>query len=334
MYELLARVFEKVKARASDPKIRRLAEKYGYRAYMVARYVEVLGWSGAQLLLEANEKPLTPTIRCNDYLIDCGELEERLEEKGYVLEGLEFPPVGFRVLRRGIGSLGGTHEYLQGYYYIQDAASMSIAYALTPEPSELIVDMAAAPGGKSTQILQLTRDKALLVAVEKSPRRIRSLRSHLQRMRFTRYIVVLGDSLRVPLPTGVDRVLLDAPSTGEGIIRRDPSRKASRSLSDLSYIHETQYKLLSRAISLVKDGGVIVYSACSLAPEEGEFVIHRVLREHPEVTVEAHGLPATPGVTSYFGVDLDDRVASCGRFWPHIHDTEGFFVCRLRVRRN
>lgn len=331
MYWKMERVVSRLRERLRDPRVRGLAEKYGYLPYMIARYLEILGYDGTLTLLEANEQPLPDSIRCNDYAIDCGELVERLKEKGYVLEKIPWLPHGYRVVEEGVGSIGGTHEYLQGYYYVQDPASMSVVYELEPAPGELIIDMAAAPGGKSTQILQLARDRAVLVAVEKHPRRIRSLRSNLQRLRFSNYVILKGDSTRLSLPTA-DRILVDAPSTGEGIIRKDPRRKRSRTISDLAFIHELQTTMLEKAIETVAPGGVIVYSACTLAPEEGEMVIDRVLEQHPDILeVEPLKAPTSPGITEYFGVEFDERVRTCGRFWPHVQGVEGFFICKLRV---
>ncbi|MCE4601435.1 MAG: RsmB/NOP family class I SAM-dependent RNA methyltransferase [Desulfurococcales archaeon] len=330
MNSKLAKIINKLREKPGRQAVE-LAEKYGYLPYMVERYIDVLGYEGAVELLEANERPIPETIRCNDYLIRCKDLVERLEEKGYSLEKIPFLPHGFKVTRTGIGSIGGTHEYLLGYYYVQDPASMSIVYSLDPRPGELVIDMAAAPGGKSTQILQLTRDESLLVAVEKSPKRIKSLRSNLQRMRFNNYIIVKGDSLRVKLPKP-NRVLVDAPSTGEGVIRKDPARKKSRGVDDLVYIHGVQIGMLERAIKLLREnGGVIMYSACTLAPEEGELVVDYVLEKYDFVEVVPHNTIASEGITEYLGIPLDDRVRYCGRFWPHIHDTEGFFLCKLRV---
>jgi 16S rRNA C967 or C1407 C5-methylase (RsmB/RsmF family) len=203
-------------------------------------------------------------------------------------------------------------------------------FGLSTEMSIGLVLVAAAPGGKSTQILQLTNDKALLIAVEKNRRRIRSLRANLQRMRFSSYILLRADALTLSFPPVFDRALLDAPSTGEGIIRRDPSRKTSRTIDDLIMVHRLQVKLLKKAVELVKPGGVIVYSACTLAPEEGEMVIDLILKLYDNLTVEPHKLSASPALKTYYNVSFDERVKHCGRFWPHIHDSEGFFVCRLR----
>lgn len=328
----LSKVIARIKDEARDTWVASVADRYGYLPYMVARYVEMLGRDETIELLESNEEPLPETIRCNDYLIECNSLAERLEKKGFTLRKIPFLPHGYEVESMPAkGTIGSTHEYLMGYYYIQDPASMSVVYSLDPKPGEIILDMAAAPGGKATQILQHTRDTGFLIAVEKNPRRARSLRSNLNRMRFSSYVILIRDSTRDPLPSIVpDRILVDAPSTGEGIIRKDPRRKKSRSIEDLEKIHNIQYNMLSRALSIVKPGGIVVYSACTLAPEEGELVISRVLAKFSDVDVEESNLPGSPGIDNYFGIELDSRVLKCTRFWPHRHGTEGFFVCRLR----
>ena len=324
----IEKALERAKKASSEAK--RLAEIYGYLPYMIERYIEMLGEHEAKLLLEANEKPLDDYIRCNNILINCNILEKRLQSKGVELASdKRFSPYSYRVLRSPI-KLGALHEHLFGYYYIQGPASAGIVHALDPRPGETVLDMAAAPGGKSTQILQLARDKALLVAVEKNRKRVRSLRANLQRMRFTNYIILRADSTRLSFNNEFDRVLLDAPSTGEGIIRRDPSRKRSRAPHDLLYIHKLQVIMLSKALDYVKPGGIIVYAACTLAPEEGEMVIDTILSRRQNVTIEPHGLPISRGISSYFGISMDSRVEMCGRFWPHRQGTEGFFVCKLR----
>ncbi|MEB2836573.1 MAG: RsmB/NOP family class I SAM-dependent RNA methyltransferase [Desulfurococcales archaeon] len=310
---------------------RRLAERYGYLAYMVERYIELLGVEETKELLEANEEPLPETIRCNDYIIDCRELAHRLEAKGFELKPLHLAPHGLVVARQPI-SIGATLEYLQGFYYIQDPASMLVAYEIEPRPRETVLDMAAAPGGKATQILQLSRDQVFLVAVDISRRRMRSLRSNINRMRFRNYILIRGDSRKLNLHRTVDKVLLDAPSSGEGIIRKDPTRKRSRSLEDILSLSALQADMLSAAVNYVKEGGVIVYSACTLAPEEGEAVISYVLERHPDVEVVPLSIPHSPGVDEYFGVKFNGSVRKCGRLYPHIHGTEGFFICKLIKR--
>ncbi len=255
----------------------------------------------------------------------------RLEAKGFELEPLHLAPHGLVVTKQPV-SIGATLEYLQGFYYIQDPASMMVAYEIEPRQQEVILDMAAAPGGKATQILQLSRDQAFLIAVDISRQRMRSLRSNINRMGFRNYILIRGDSRRLGLREAVDKVLLDAPSSGEGIIRKDPTRKRSRSLEDILSLSALQADMLSAAVNYVKDGGVIVYSACTLAPEEGEAVISHVLERHPNIEVVPLSIPHSPGVDEYFGVKFDKSVRRCGRLYPHIHGTEGFFICKLVKR--
>ncbi|MEM1927940.1 MAG: RsmB/NOP family class I SAM-dependent RNA methyltransferase [Acidilobaceae archaeon] len=310
-----------------------LSQRYGYEPSIVYRLVEAVGVSEAERVLEANEKPLPETIRCNDYLVDCSELEARLEAKGFELRRIEWLPHGYEVSSAPI-SVGATHEYLLGYYYVQDPGSMLAGYLLDPKPGELIIDMCAAPGGKATQILQLTRDKARLIAVEKSRLRMRSLRSHLQRMGFKSFVLVRADALSLPEELKADRILLDAPSSGEGVIRKDPSRKKRGRLEDIRRMHELQVRLLEKALRLLREGGVVLYAACSTAVEEGEYVVHKVLESRSDATVVRLEHPVlSRGVTSYRGVELDPRLAHCGRLWPHIQGYEGFFVCMLARER-
>ncbi|MEM4426779.1 MAG: RsmB/NOP family class I SAM-dependent RNA methyltransferase [Acidilobaceae archaeon] len=310
-----------------------LSFRYNYEPSVIYRLVETVGLLEAEEVLKANETPLPETLRCNDYLIDCKALEERLENKGFELKKIPWLPHGYEVERAPI-SLGATHEYLLGYYYIQDPGSMLAGYALDPKPEEVVVDMCAAPGGKATQILQLTRDRAKLIAVEKSRRRMRSLRSHLQRMGFSSFVLVRMDALALPEVIRADRVLLDAPSSGEGIIRKDPNRKRKGKLEDIKALHELQVRLLEKAYRLLKEGGVLLYAACSTAVEEGEYVIHKVLERHNDLRVEKIEIPVlSRGITSYRGAEFNPELALCGRLWPHVQGYEGFFVCRLVKER-
>ena len=311
----------------------RIASTRGYSPVLVQKYIEVLGEAEALDLVRWNEKPLPETIRCNDYLAPCSELEERLSQKGFSLARIPWLPHGIEVLEQPV-SVGATHEYLQGLYYIQDPGSMTVAYLLDPRPGETIVDMAAAPGGKATQIQQLTWDSSTLVAVDVSRKRMRALRSNMQRMGFKNYVAIRADSRMLPQLAGAgwaDRVLLDAPSTGEGIIRKDPSRKSSRSQTDVLLVHYMQLEMLYSAVEIVKPGGLVLYSACSTSPEEGEMVVSRLLTLRSDVEVEDLNPPlGSPGVTEYMGFRLDPRVRRCSRLWPHLHGTEGFFLCAIR----
>ena len=308
-----------------------LAHRYGYRPWIVERYLRMLPEEEVYSLLEANERPLEKSIRCNDYLIECRELERRLEEKDVTLKKIPFTRHGYYVESSG-DKIGYLHEYMLGYYYIQGPASMIPVEVLDPRPGEDILDAAAAPGGKSTQILQLTKDKARLLAVDKNRKRVKSLRSHLSRMGFNNYIIVRMDALKLPPNYLFDRILLDAPCSGEGIIRKDPSRKKSRTIDDLKYLSSLQIKMLSHISRLVREGGVVVYSTCTIGVEENEYVLTKALERNPCLEPVETKAPGSRGITSYSGVEFDERLERCKRILPHQLNTEGFFICMLERR--
>ncbi len=315
------------------PEAERLAAKYGYLPYMVERYFEIFGSRSETVrFLEACEKPLRRSIRCNTLRIDCGSLRRRLEARGFSLKPIPWAPHGFWVLD-GEAPLGATPEYLLGYYYIQGPASMLPAYSLSPSPSDLVVDMAAAPGGKTTQIAQLMGNRGAILAVDVSRPRIRALRANLGRMGVTNTVVVRMDARRlVLLKDRFSRILLDAPCTGEGLIPLDPSRKTSKTLEDLRRASELQAELLWTAAEIAVPGGVIVYATCSIAPEENEYVVARVLERRSDLEIIDAGIPVgLPGLSEYRGMVFEEA-DKCRRLYPHIHGTEGFFLCRLVKR--
>ncbi len=123
--------------------------------------------------------------------------------------------------------------------------------------------------------------------------------------------------------------MLDAPCTGEGVIARDPSRKTSRKPKDLALMHKVQVVLLDRALDSLKRGGELVYSTCSIAPEENEMVIDAILKSREDVEVVDGGEAGSPGITKYFGFEFP-FANKCRRLWPHVHGSEGFFVCKLK----
>ncbi|MCE4615428.1 MAG: RsmB/NOP family class I SAM-dependent RNA methyltransferase [Desulfurococcales archaeon] len=310
---------------------RRLAEKYGYKPWMIERYLQMLPYNEVIDLLEANEKPLPKAIRCNNFLINCETLKKRLLEKEVELEKIPFTKYGYYA-KKGSGKIGYLHEYLLGYYYIQGPASMIPVDVLNPKAGEDILDAAAAPGGKATQILQYTHDKAFLTAIDKNRDRLKALRSHLSRMGFTNYIIIRMDALNVPSTLLYNKILLDAPCSGEGIIRRDPLRKKSRKISDLVYLSELQVSLLNHLKANVRINGTIVYSTCTIGVEENEYVLTKILENDPCLEPVDIKAPGVNGLVEYGGIKFDEGVKRCKRMFPHTLDTEGFFICKLRKK--
>ncbi|MCC6032727.1 MAG: RsmB/NOP family class I SAM-dependent RNA methyltransferase [Desulfurococcaceae archaeon] len=320
--------------------VKELARRYGYRPYMVGRYLEILGdLKEVEELLEAFEKALRPSIRCNKLkLADCRELIERLEKMGFLLERIGWCSEAYEVLREPEKpSLGSTHEHLIGLYYLyRGKASLIPPITLKPGERDEVLDMAAAPGGKTTHMAQIMRNKGLIVALEPDEGRLRVLRNNVERLGVKNTVLLRLDGREAGkvFRKTFTKALLDAPCTGEGIIMLDPSRKTKTSLEDLVKHHEIQKELLRSALDSLKGGGRILYTTCSIAPEENELVLNEVIKGRDDVRVLSLETPVklSPPVTEYYGIRVDERIRYCGRTYPHVHGMEGFFICLMELK--
>ncbi len=298
---------------------------------MIERYLNFLGLDNTLKLLEANEKPLTSSIRVNTLKIQPGELRNRLENKGFELQTIEWISYGFEVLKETY-NLGSLHEYLQGYFYLQNVASMLPAIILDPKPGEIIIDMCAAPGGKATHMAQIMNNKGSLILIERNSKRIPALEINLRRMGVLNSIVLNLDAINLQkLNIEADKILLDAPCTGEGLIRQDKSRKKSKTQKDIEKLAGIQKKLLNSGLKVLKPGGTLLYSTCSIAPEENEFVINDVLQDRLEYSIiPLNNRYGVSGLTRVLGKVLRKDLKLSQRLYPHIHNTIGFFICLIK----
>ena len=316
---------------SKDNNLEELAEKYGYQPYMIKRYLVLFGKEGTIEFLEANEKRLMPSLRCNTLRISEEDFVTLFTKKGFFFEKISGISYGYRVFKTPF-PLGATNEYLLGFYFLQSEASMMPVQVLDPKPGEIILDLAAAPGAKTTQIAQLMKNKGVIIAIDINRRRIKSLRSNLSRCGVYNTLIIRMDGRQISdLGLQADKVLLDAPCTGEGLIPRDPTRKTSRELKDILYVAELQKSLMDAALACLKPGGSLVYSTCAIAPEENEFVIDHALKNediHVKKMDFNRGSPAFTDVI--FGETLHPSIKEARRLYPHKDGTEGFFICKLQ----
>lgn len=298
---------------------------------MIKRYIQFLGVNNTKKLLEANEKPLNQSIRVNTLKTSVVRLKERLESKDFKLRSIEHIPYGFEVIESKL-NLGSTHEYLQGYYYLQNIASMFPALILNPKPTDVVIDMCAAPGSKSTHLAQIMENQGTLILIEKNRNRIPPLDLNLRRMGISNSIILNFNAIKLAqLRTKADKVLLDAPCTGEGLIREDPNRKKSRSIKDINKMAAIQKKLLSAGLKTLNPGGKLLYSTCSIAPEENEFVINEVLQNLSDYSInKIANQYGTNGLTEAFGYSLRSDIKFSQRLYPHLHNTIGFYLCLIK----
>ena len=298
---------------------------------MIDRYIQFLGIDDTIKLLKTNEIPLTPTIRVNTLKINSDDLKNKMHQKGFKLEVIEQIPYGYRITKETF-NLGSTHEFLQGYYYLQNLASMLSAIILDPKPNDTIVDMCAAPGSKATHIAQLMENEGNLILIERNKNRIPALETNLRRMGIINSIVLNMDAVDLSkLKTEPDKILLDAPCTGEGLIRQDQSRKRNKKMKDIEKMSAVQKKLLKAGLNSLKQDGLLLYCTCSIAPEENEFVVNEILSNLDDFSiVKIPRKYGVKGLIQAFGIDLIKELEFSQRLYPHIHDTIGFYFCLIK----
>ena len=271
-----------------------------------------------------------PTIRVRTGRISLAVLRDRLQAQGFVLSEVEGLPEFLRVIG-GPHSVADTLENWLGLFYIQQASTGVAAPLLAPRPGERVLDLCAAPGGKTTHIADLMQDRGCIVAVDRNENRIRALLGNMYRTVHPNVLVVAGDGRSLPDGALFDRVLVDAPCSAEGTLRRKGGKPRGQTAKFRRQVPLRQEALLRRAIALTRPGGTILYSTCTFAPEENEAVVDRVLKDAPvtlePITIEA---PHAPGLTSFEDQQFDRSLAGACRIYPHHFDSGGLFLARLR----
>jgi NOL1/NOP2/sun family putative RNA methylase len=306
-----------------------LAKQHGYLPYMIERYLALWGEEETIQYIEACEEQITTSIRANTLKIDAESLQARLRLKHVTLRPVEWLDEGFWADFEV--SPGSLFEYMLGYYYVQGVPSMTVTKVLDPRPGETVIDLAAAPGGKTTHIAQLMDNTGTVIAIDEDRQRIKSLESNIQRCGVSNAIILRGDAKKLDrLERTPDKILLDSPCSGEGLIPLDPSRKTSTSMADIRFCATREDALLEAAVNALPSGGTMVYATCSIAPEENEYIIDEILHRHSEMSVVPISLEfGSPGYPRPYGVELNESMTLTRRFLPHLHGTEGFFICKL-----
>ncbi len=291
-----------------------------------------------------SDKPLRKSIRVNTLKTTVAAVQAAGAERGWMMELVPWCPEAFFIDRadRSV-ALGKDLLHLLGHVYMQEAASMLPAELLDPRPGEVILDMSAAPGSKSTQIAARMRGRGVLVCNDVQEKRLWTLKSALHRAGVTNAIVTkkVGQWFAKHMTERFDRVLCDAPCTAQGTARKDSDALNYCSLENIGKMARLQRELLESAIDAAKIGGRIVYSTCTLTPEENEEVIRSILRKlGGKVRVvdviasgDARFVPLASAredslrVQEAFGDAPSDLPLL--RFWPQAYDTEGFFCAVL-----
>lgn len=289
------------------------------KEFFVGRYSE-LGWKYENV--ESKQ-----AIRVNSMNIDKDKLVKRLNSRGVKVQKIPFLDDGYWISESGF-SLGATSEYLLGLYSIQEVAAQIPATLFTGLKEKTVLDACAAPGGKTVQLAHLMQNTGAIIALDVDKHRLAALSNQLERCHVESTVVYFADARHASqLSVKFDRILLDVPCSGNFVT--DKEWFGRRTLKDVERNAALQKEILREAVKTLKADGEIVYSTCSLEPEEDEMNIDWATNEL-NVQVEEINCYGQKGLTDVFDKKLDSAVANCKRIWPG--PTQGFFVCKLKKR--
>lgn len=300
-----------------------LAAKHSQPLWIVEGWLEQLGFAEATELAAAMSAPPPFTIRANKLKTSRDALIKTLQAEGVVAVPCDYAPNGLTVTSSI--SLAGLKSFSEGLFAVQDEASQLAALLLSPQPGDAILDLCAAPGGKATYLAELTGDNCTLTACDRNPRKLALIREVVERLGIKNISVTLLDATKPLEKLGkgmFDRILIDAPCSGLGVIHRNPEGKWWKEPSDPMRLAITQRAILANAAARLKPGGVMVYSTCSTSLEENEQVIDNFLKQHPDFVIE----PVSKIVPQTLAMQTEQGFF---RSWLHKHGMDGFFAARL-----
>lgn len=279
------------------------------------------------------------SIRCNTLKISPEELKKRLEEKGWKIKQPfeEHKEIMIIENRFSMGELGKAKEHLLGYYYVQEITSMLPILALNPKEEDTILDLCASPGSKTTQAAALMNNKGTIIANDNNLGRIQILASNLERCGVMNSIITRMDGaflcqkLRNKTKMKFDKILVDAPCSGEGTLRKSPKTLLMWNKKVIKNLSKIQKKLALEAFKILKVGGEMVYSTCTLSPEEDEGVVDFLLKNF-DAEIQEINLPikARQGVCEWEGQFYLKDVTKACRIWPQDSNTDGFFLAKIK----
>ncbi|XDV39879.1 hypothetical protein PO909_009057 [Leuciscus waleckii] len=316
-----------------------LCTYYSYNPFLISKLMDLFSLSELIDFLEANEIHRPVTIRTNTLKTRRRDLAQALINRGVNLDPLgKWSKTGLVIYDSSV-PIGATPEYLAGQYMLQGASSFLPVMALSPQEGESVLDMSAAPGGKTTYMAQLMRNTGMIVANDANAERLKSVVGNIHRLGVTNAVICNYDGRQFPkVMGGFDRVLLDAPCSGTGVISKDPAVKTNKDEADILRSAHLQKELILSAIDSVNadssTGGYLVYSTCSIMVEENEWVVDYALKKRNVKLVPAGLDFGKEGFTRFKERRFHPSLKLSRRFYPHSHNMDGFFVAKLKKLSN
>lgn len=298
-----------------------LSVTYSHPIWLVERWLDLFGRTGAEQLMKADNEVPTISLRCNTLKTSVEQLMDALVEEGYIVE--RHPLISDAVVLRKMGSkpLNQLSAFEMGHFFVQDLSAMLVGHVAKPSQGDLILDMCAAPGGKSTHLAELMGDQGKIIARDVSLYKTKQVDENLQRMGITSVTTEVADALifNENDMEKYDKLILDAPCSGLGIIRRKPEIRYNRILSDLHQLGDIQKQMLVNASKYVKVGGSLIYSTCTIDPIENDEILHWFLENHP-----SYALADLP--ESLKSLSEDGKVI---KMYQSIDGFDGFYIAKL-----
>lgn len=312
---------DEIKDPPKDNPVEYISVTTSHPRWLVKRWIKRFGYDEALKLAEKNNEMPPLAIRMNN-VSEKEQVLQILHEKGAGVHPTRYSPVG--VVIEGHYSYQELSEILPFTYFVQDEAAQLVTYLLNPSPDERILDACAAPGGKTTHIAQMMKDSGEIIAVESEEKRIRQLEENVSRLGIKSVKIVHGDVKFLDIGQ-FDKILIDAPCSSIGVIRRNLDVKYRHNEKDLIGYKGNQLDMFRAVSRFLKAGGLMVYSVCSTEPEEGEEVIKEFLHGNPDFSI----IRGDHDFLAPFEV-LDKDGHLFYRTFPHRHDMDGFFAARLK----
>ena len=301
-----------------------IAARYSHPQWLVKRWIERYGVEETVQLCSANNLRAPLYVRANRLRTSREQLTRSLEEEGAAVAVSDNLPESVEIMELP-ASISELWSYKEGWFQVQDESSMLASHILDPQPGETVMDVCAAPGGKTTHIAELMQDKGKVLAFDRDKRRLPLITESCRRLGITIVEAAEADARNLDGYGRVDRVLADVPCTGLGVLRRRIETRWRRTPDELKTFPETQYAILANAARHVKPGGALVYCACTIEPEENQHVVARFLEKRPRFQVQSV-LPFLPAE-----LQSEKIVSPEGymQIYPHLHGMDGFFAARM-----
>ena len=302
----------------------RLAVETSHPLWLIKLWSKQFGWEKTIQMARANNERVNVTIRVNGVRGTREELKQKLESEGIICEYGNLSQDALVILK---GNVIKTKAFEQGWFYVQDESSMLVARALKPKHHSKVLDTCSAPGGKTTHVAELMRQTGTVYAHDVYEHKIKLIEDNVKRLGLTNVVATLQDATNLNEryeSDSFDAVLVDAPCSGLGILRRHPEVKITKQPSDLDEIMMIQKKILNTVAPLVKVGGTLVYSTCTVNRKENDKMVEQFLAQHPEYELDATLVNRLPEVLH------EQTKKGMVQLFPGDYQTDGFFIACLK----